>query len=81
MEFNRALSKILRRRRHLLEFSQEELAEAAGCERSFIAKIETGRSGIGLEALLGLCRGLQMNASDFVRELEQELANDHEESS
>lgn len=73
MIFNRVLGNVLRRRRRNLELSQEELAEAAGCERSFIAKLETGRSGIGLEALVRLCKGLEMPASDFVAQIEQEL--------
>jgi transcriptional regulator with XRE-family HTH domain len=60
--FGRRL-KLLRLERNM---SQEDLARAAGMHRTFIGKLERGRSGMNVDRLDDLARALGLTARDLI---------------
>lgn len=61
-----AFGKYVRRRRHDLRLSQEELAERANLHRTYIADIERGTRNLGLLNVVKLARALEDSPSELL---------------
>ena len=57
----------LRRLRHDRGLSQDELADAAGMSRSYLAQIETGKYHVSLKIIGKLARALAAEPAEFLR--------------
>ena len=68
-----AFGNVLRRLRKEHQLSQEALAFESDLERTFIARIETGRRQPTIASLFKLAKGLDVSASYIVAEVEKEL--------
>lgn len=65
----RAFAAELKARRAELGFNQEELAFAAGLNRTFVAKLETATTSPSLTSLVSLCAGLTVEPSELMQSL------------
>lgn len=65
----RAFAAELKARRAELGFNQEELAFAAGLNRTFVAKLETAATSPSLTSLVSLCAGLTVEPSELMQSL------------
>ncbi|MGJ7535993.1 MULTISPECIES: helix-turn-helix domain-containing protein [unclassified Variovorax] len=65
----RAFAAELKARRTALGFNQEELAFAAGLNRTFVAKLETATTSPSLSSLVLLCGGLTVEPSELMHSL------------
>jgi transcriptional regulator with XRE-family HTH domain len=65
----RALGSRVRQLRSQREWTQEELAERADLDRSYIAGIESGGRNPSARALAKLARGLGINLSDLFEDV------------
>jgi len=65
----KAAATEIKARRALLEISQEELAHRAEVHRSFIAKLEVGRSQPTLAVLVRLASALEVDAGALVQSI------------
>lgn len=61
--------KAVRRYRLRLEFSQEELADRAGLDRSYIGQVERGETNISLLNLVRIADALQVGPERLVKGL------------
>lgn len=59
----------IRKKRHRLGLSQEQLATAAGLHWTFVGQVERGRRNLSLHNLLKLARGLNTDPAQLVRGL------------
>jgi transcriptional regulator with XRE-family HTH domain len=55
----------LRWRRHERGWTQEQLAEAAGLDRSYVAGVEAGARNVSLDAIVKLAYGLGVAPGDL----------------
>ena len=62
----RAFGVVVRARRRALDMTQQALASVSGVDRSFIARIETGKHQPSLTVIFGLARGLSMSPQELV---------------
>lgn len=69
-----AFANVLRRHRQAAGISQEELAHRAGKSIRYVSLLESRRHQPSLATLKGLCDGLGVSLSQFVTEIEAELA-------
>jgi DNA-binding XRE family transcriptional regulator len=60
--------KNLAKRRHAAGFTQRQLAPLAGCARSFLADIESGRRGMPRKLGARIALVIGCNVQDIVRE-------------
>jgi transcriptional regulator with XRE-family HTH domain len=67
MDLRDAFAANLRRLRYAKNLSQEELADAAEINRTYISKLETGASYVGLEIIGRLADALEVEAADLLR--------------
>jgi transcriptional regulator with XRE-family HTH domain len=67
MDFRQVFAANLRRLRREKGFSQEGLAWEAGVNRSYMAKIETGKTWVGLEIICKLADVLDVEPADLLR--------------
>jgi transcriptional regulator with XRE-family HTH domain len=67
MDFRQVFATNLRRTRRAKGFSQEGLAWEAGVNRSYMAKIETGKTWVGLEIICKLADVLEIEPADLLR--------------
>jgi transcriptional regulator with XRE-family HTH domain len=65
MEIRALFALNVRRLRRRSGLSQEDLAYAAGVNRSYFSKIETGKTYAGLEIIEKLSLALNANPTDF----------------
>ena len=56
------------------DLSQEDLAYESGVDRSFMSKIETGKTAVSLLTLMRLAKTLGVKTSDFIIELEKRMS-------
>lgn len=68
-----AFGRILRRRRHALGVSQEELAHHADLHRTFVSMLERGERNPSLAVIRKLAAALGTTAGDLVTETDQEM--------
>jgi transcriptional regulator with XRE-family HTH domain len=64
--------EILRRHRSLKNLSQEELADRAGVDRTFVSRLERGIRQPTITTLIGLGQALGVSAADLAGEAERE---------
>ena len=55
------LGERIRKQRHLLKWTQEQLAEKAGISLPFLGHIERGTRKASLETLVGICNALKVS--------------------
>ena len=67
MDFRQVLATNLRRMRRAKGFSQESLAWEAGVNRSYMAKVETGKTWVGLEIICRLAAALEVEPAELLR--------------
>ena len=72
----RAFAAELKARRAALGFNQEELAFAAGLNRTFVAKLETATTSPSLTSLVLLCEGLTVEPSELMQSLMKRYKNE-----
>ena len=65
---------VLRRFRLAAGVSQEELADRADVDRTFISRLERGVRQPTITTLIGLSEAMGVSAADLVRETETELS-------
>ena len=59
---------IVRRRRHELDLSQEQLAERAGLHPNYVGSVERGERNIALENIIALAKALECSPKDLMPE-------------
>jgi transcriptional regulator with XRE-family HTH domain len=64
-EGRRLVALNLRTLRQKADMSQEELAHAAGVDRSHLARFESQYVNVSLDILLSLARALEVDVSEF----------------
>lgn len=67
MDLRGVFATNLRRLRHAHGMSQEELADAADINRTYISKLETGATYAGLEIIGKLADALSVDPIEFLR--------------
>lgn len=67
-----AMVRELREQKH---FTQKELADKIGSDQTFISKIEIGERRLDIIELKYICDALEINLTEFVRQLELKLMN------
>ena len=65
-----ALGLAIRKRRHQLGFSQEELADRARLDRTYIGGLERGERNVGFRNLCKVSSALRLSLSQLIREAE-----------
>lgn len=60
------IGKNIRKARKKLDKDQTEIAEAAGIDGSYLAKIEKGESNPSLEVLYAIVKALHVKSSDIL---------------
>jgi transcriptional regulator with XRE-family HTH domain len=63
-----AFAAVVRRRRHALSLTQEELAERAGFHVNYVGGIERAERNPSLTSLASLAKGLKCSAKDLLPE-------------
>ena len=76
----RAFSAELKARRAALGINQEGLAFAAGVNRSFVARLETGSSSPSLTSLFRLAAGLETDPAELVGSIAKRYRKEHKSS-
>ncbi len=74
MNLPERIGVVLRRYRYKKQMDQIDVAVAADCSRSFLSKVENGRTSISLEMFIRLCEALDGHPSDLLREITMETA-------
>jgi transcriptional regulator with XRE-family HTH domain len=67
LAIQRALGDRVRALRTAKGWTQEDLVETSGLDRSFIAQIESGRRNPSLRTIARLARGLRVEIADLFR--------------
>lgn len=70
-----AFGTALREARAASEISQEELALAAGVERSYLGRLERGQSMPTLSVVFKVCRALQISSGKLVEAIDMATAD------
>jgi transcriptional regulator with XRE-family HTH domain len=65
-DMRKAVARNLRRIRHERGFSQEELSDRAGVDRSYISLLEKGAYSASVAMLGKLGKALEVDAADFL---------------
>ena len=60
----------LKKARRTKGISQEDLAYMCGLNRNYIGIIEKGQTNISLKVFLKLCKGLNENPADILKEVD-----------
>lgn len=72
--FREGFARVLRRRRHELDLSQEELGHRAGLTMRYISLLECNKRQPTISTLFSLSQALNVPLSDFIREVEDGLS-------
>jgi transcriptional regulator with XRE-family HTH domain len=67
MDFRRILAANVVRLRRARGLSQEALAWEAGVNRSYMARIETGQTSVGLDIIVKLAAVLEVEPAELLR--------------
>lgn len=65
-----ALGAAIRKRRHQLKFSQEEFADQARLDRTYVGGLERGERNLGYRNLCKVAAALRIPLSQLVRDTE-----------
>ncbi len=68
-----AVGKVIRTRRQKRRLTQEALSGLAGIARTHLTMIENGTKQPNLETVWKIAQALDMNASELIRLVEQEI--------
>lgn len=79
MELSKVIQGTLKKYRQNLNLSQEQLAEYANLDRTYISGFERGIRNISLQSLEKVLTGLNLNCNDFFNLCINEI-NEHEKS-
>lgn len=60
------------------EFTQQKLADAIGCNKSFICRLEAGKQNVTIERLNEICNILDVSLSEFFKPLKAKYKNKDE---
>ncbi|HHV11834.1 MAG TPA: helix-turn-helix transcriptional regulator [Clostridiales bacterium] len=71
MELEAALATVLRNKRRLAGFSQEELAHRCNIDRTYISMLERKKRKPTINIVFKMCDALDVKPSDFILEIEQ----------
>lgn len=66
MNLSRVIRETLKKYRQNLNLSQEQLAESANLDRTYISGFERGIRNISLQSLEKILAGLNLNSIDFL---------------
>ena len=58
------------------EYSQEQLAEQIGWDRTYISRVESGKQNITIENLNQICNALGVTLKQFFSGFDEKLEND-----
>lgn len=61
------------------EYSQEQLAEQIGWDRTYISRVESGKQNITIENLNQICNALGVTLKQFFSSFDERLECDKEE--
>lgn len=75
-DFKRQFARRLKKRRHILEFSQYELADRAGMSQSALTQIECNRRAPTLETVYRLGVALNIGAKEMFMPIKYEEGYD-----
>jgi transcriptional regulator with XRE-family HTH domain len=67
MDFRQVVATNVRKLRHAKGLSQEGLAWEAGVNRSYMARIETGATWVGLEIIVKLAAALEVEPAELLK--------------
>lgn len=73
---DKAFGKAVRKYRHQLTISQEDLAFRAGVHRTYVSQIERGIKSPSIKVVLVLAKALGISMRDLIGESENILAED-----
>lgn len=65
------LGNILQRARRKCKLTQEQVALRARLSREYISMVERGLNSPTIDALLRICRAMEIKASEIIQELER----------
>lgn len=68
--FSKRFGLAVRRKRQRLGWNQEEYADYAGVDRSYISSIELGKVSVGIEVAYDLAKALRIRLSALIRSAE-----------
>lgn len=71
----KAFGLVIKEMRKAQNLSQEELAQEANLDRTFLSQIETGRKQPSLLTIFRLASALKLAASDLFKQVEAHLAS------
>ena len=71
----RVMGLIIQSLRESLGMSRYALAKAAEVDNSWLRRFETGKSGIRVETLIALARGMKVPSATIITAMEKGLAN------
>jgi transcriptional regulator with XRE-family HTH domain len=77
MNLSIALSEIVKKRRLVLDLTQQELADKAGLHRTFVSRFERGLTEMSIHTLTSVAAALRTRPSKLLLEAEelQRLSN------
>ena len=78
-EIAKRFVQVIRRERESKGLSQEKLAGLAGLDRSYMHRLESGRSSPTLDTLESLARALQVLPSELIARIDDSAKDDEEE--
>lgn len=67
MELRRILARNVRRRRKALDLSQEEFAERAGMDRTWLSKLETTKAAVSIDVIEKIARAFGIEPAELLR--------------
>lgn len=59
--------ELIRRKREILELSQEDVAREVGIHRTYYGKIEAGSRDLPFVTALRICKVLRIDPSNFIK--------------
>lgn len=63
------LATRIKKRRNVLNISQEKLAEKCGFDRTYISLLERAKRNLSVTNLMRLCNGLELEMSDLLKDI------------
>ena len=67
------MGQVIQQLREERNMSRYALAKAAGVDNSWLRRLEQGKSGIRVETLICLAKGLDMPSSEIIELIERKL--------
>lgn len=74
-QLNLALAKVIREAREARGMTQDRLAGFAGLSEVYLSRLECGRRGASINALVQIAAALEIPAAELMYRIESELAD------